>query len=449
MADEMLILGGGMTGLAAGVVSGAPVLEGADGAGGICRSYYVRPGSDAPLYSAPEDGDAYRFENGGGHWIFGGDAPVLDLLGRLVPMRRYARRSSVYFPDSGQFVPYPLQNHLRHLERNVALTALEEMARPAGAYRTMAEWLDASFGPTLTRLFFDPFHDLYTAGLHRSIAPQDPYKSPVDLALALRGALQEAPAVGYNTTFLYPEAGLDMLARRLADRCAGGVNFGSRIVAIDLEARRVELASGERLGYSRLLSTLPLNQTIAMAGLKTETAPDPYTSVLVLNIGAIRGNRCPDDHWLYIPQSRTGFHRVGFYSNVDPSFLPQPSRKSADRVSIYIERAFVGGQPAPGAADITAYADAVVAELQEWGFITDVEASKADWIDVAYTWSWPGSGWRSEAIRLLESNGVFPVGRYARWVFQGIADSMRDGFAAGASLGTRSRRGADATGASR
>jgi protoporphyrinogen oxidase len=449
MADEMLILGGGMTGLAAGMVSGAPVLEAAEGPGGICRSYYVRPGSDAALYAAPEDGDAYRFENGGGHWIFGGDAPVLDLLGRSVRMRRYARRSSVYFPSSDQFVPYPLQNHLRHLDRQVALTALEEMARPSGAYRTMAEWLEASFGPTLTRLFFDPFHDLYTAGLHRSIAPQDPYKSPVDLRLALRGALQEAPAVGYNTTFLYPEAGLDTLARRLADRCAGGVHFGSRIVAIDLDARCVLLADGERLGYSRLLSTLPLNQAVAMAGLATEAAPDPYTSVLVLNVGAIRGHRCPDDHWLYVPRSQAGFHRVGFYSNVDRSFLPQQSGDAADRVSIYIERAFVGGQPAPGPAEIAAYADAVVTELQQWGFITDVEASKADWIDVAYTWSWPGSTWRSEAIRLLESRGVFPVGRYARWVFQGIADSIRDGFAAGASLGAPSRPGADTTGTRR
>jgi hypothetical protein len=429
-----------MTGLAAGMVSGAPILEATDGPGGICRSYYLRPGDMGDMgdmevaYEAPPDGDAYRFENGGGHWIFGGDATVLDLLGRLVPMTRYARRSSVYFPQTREYVPYPLQNHLRCLPANVIAPALEEMARPRGPYRTMAEWLTESFGPTLTDLFFGPFHDLYTAGLHRSIAPQDPYKSPIDLALALRGALQEAPAVGYNTTFLYPSHGLDALARELAARCAGGVTLGQRVVAIDLAAREIELADGQRRAYTRLLSTLPLNRMIEMSGLSTDARPDPYTSVRVLNIGAKRGRDCPDDHWLYIPESKAGFHRVGFYSNVDPTFLPARSRSSGDRVSIYVERAFVGGEAGPDAEAVAAYTAAVIDELQTWGYIGDVEAHRADWIDVAYTWSWPGSSWRNEAIRSLEAHQVFPVGRYARWVFQGIADSIRDGFVAGASL---------------
>jgi protoporphyrinogen oxidase len=434
MGDETLILGAGMTGLAAGMTSGAPVFDAANGPGGICRSYYLRPGSAEPLYQAPPDGEAYRFENGGGHWIFGGDAPVLDLLGRLVPMQRYARRSSVFFPDTRTWVPYPLQNHLRFLDRAMATAALEEMARPAGRYRTMAEWLTESFGQTLTDLFFEPFHDLYTAGLHRTIAPQDPYKSPVDFPLALRGALDEAPAVGYNTTFLYPAAGLDALARELAARCRGGIEYGKRAVRIDHTARQVEFADGTRQAYARLLSTLPLHQTLAMAGLETRAATDPYTAVLVLNIGARRGSECPDDHWLYIPRSRAGFHRVGFYSNVDRSFLPASARKDGDRVSIYVERAFVGGEAAPNAATIEAYSKDVCDELRQWGFIDTVDVHRADWIDVAYTWSWPGSTWRNEAIRRLEAAQVFPVGRYARWVFQGIADSVRDGFVAGASL---------------
>ncbi len=433
MTDDTLILGAGMTGLAAGMVSGAPVLEAASGPGGICRSYYLAPGSNEPLDTAPADGHACRFENGGGHWIFGGDAPVLDFLGRLVPMKRYSRRSSVYFPDSAQYVPYPLQNHLRCLPQDVVVPALTEMARPAGRYRTMDEWLTESFGATLTDLFFGPFHDLYTAGLHTQIAPQDPYKSPVDITMALRGALDDAPAVGYNTTFLYPDKGLDELARQLAAR--GQIHYGQRVVGIDANARSVKLADGNERGYERLLATLPLNQLMSMTGLQTEARPDPHTSVLVLNIGARRGPKCPDDHWLYIPHSKSGFHRVGFYSNVDTSFLPAESRASSDRASLYIERAYVGGEPEPDAAEVADYTQRVIAELQAWGYIGEAESARADWIDVAYTWSWPGSTWRQEAIKALEEKNIFPVGRYARWVFQGIADSVRDGFVAGASLG--------------
>ena len=69
----LVVLGAGVSGLAVGMVSGAPVFEGADGPGGLCSSYYVRPDGSEKLDRAPPDGEAYRFEQGGGHWIFGGD----------------------------------------------------------------------------------------------------------------------------------------------------------------------------------------------------------------------------------------------------------------------------------------------------------------------------------------------------------------------------------------
>ena len=165
-----MILGAGMTGLAAGMASGLPVLEAAAHPGGICCSYYVVPGSEQPLPGRPDDDDAYRFEIGGGHWLFGGSPTVLRAIAGLVPLARYVRRSSVFFPDRRRYVPYPVQNHLRCLDRQVAVAALEEMARPSGPVTTMAEWFLAHFGATLNRVFFAPFHELYTAGLHRRIA---------------------------------------------------------------------------------------------------------------------------------------------------------------------------------------------------------------------------------------------------------------------------------------
>jgi protoporphyrinogen oxidase len=176
------------------------------------------PGGDEPRAESPVDGGAYRFELGGGHWLFGGDPTVLRFIAALCPVKRYERRSSVYFPDTRRYVPYPIQNHLRFFDHATIVAALEQMARPPGTVSTLADWLVANFGDTLNRAFFAPFHDLYTAGLYTEIAPQDAYKSPVDLALALRGAFADTSAVGYNTTFVYPRGGLDLLARRMADR---------------------------------------------------------------------------------------------------------------------------------------------------------------------------------------------------------------------------------------
>ncbi|WP_346290814.1 protoporphyrinogen/coproporphyrinogen oxidase [Sphaerothrix gracilis] len=428
---QTFVLGGGVTGLAAGLASGWPVLEAAAAPGGICSSYYVRPGSQERLKQAPADQQAYRFEIGGGHWIFGGDPTVLHFIEQLTPVKRYTRQSSVYFRQLDRYVPYPIQNFLRFLDTETAAQILAEMSQPQPAIVTLEDWLAANFGPKLCELFFYPFNQLYTAGLYTKIAPQDAYKSPVNLSLAIRGALQETPPVGYNTTFVYPAEGLNTLAQRMAERC--DIRYGCRVVNIDVDRQRIQFASGAEQGYDKLLTTLPLNQMMTLTGLTVEAPADPYTSVLVLNIGAVRGDRCPSDHWLYNPDARSGFHRVGFYSNVDRSFLPQSARETGDRVSIYVERAYLGGLR-PTAAEIAAYTKAVIQELQDWQFIAAAEVVDPTWIDVAYTWALPGSQWKQQAMRSLEAHHIYPIGRYARWHFQGIADSIRDGFYAGMGL---------------
>jgi protoporphyrinogen oxidase len=425
---QQIILGGGVTGLAAGVAGGGPVYEATPHPGGICSSYYIRPGSTERLHKRPQDNEAYRFEIGGGHWIFGGDPAVLQFIKSLTPTQSYSRKSSVYLPDEKLYTPFPIQNHLRVLGPERAARALEEMTHPSGEQTTMKDWLRRNFGKTLFDLFFDGFNRLYSAGLYDRVAPQDAYKSPVDLKVVARGATGDAPPVGYNTQYLYPIEGLGTLAQRMAARCT--VHFGKRAARIEVKAKAVHFADGSAVTYSRLISTLPLDAMLKLTGLTTEQKPDPYTSVLVVNVGAANGRRCPEDHWVYVPGSKSGFHRVGFYSNVSGSFLPK-SRQN--HTSIYVERAYPGGHK-PGDADVRAYCDAMVRELREWEYIADVDVVDPTWIDSAYTWAWPGSKWRGQAMALLEQHEIYPVGRYARWIFQGIADSIRDGFIVGTSL---------------
>lgn len=428
MKQQDLILGGGVSGLAVGYASGLPVYEAQEYPGGICCSYYMRPGSAQRLHAPPADGEAYHFEIGGGHWLFGGEPAVLQFIQSLVSVSRYERKSAVFFPDSRTFVPYPLQNHLRFLGPELASKALAEMSARPGQFSTMKQWLLQHFGPTLCELFFFPFHQLYTSGLYDRIAPQDAYKSPVDLKLVRQGAAQNPPPVGYNATFLYPTQGLDALARRLAEKCQ--MHYGKCAVKIDPLAREVHFADGSSVGYRRLISTLPLSTMMQMTGLTVPSQPDPSTAVLVVNIGAVRAETCPDLHWLYLPSSRAGFHRVGFYSAVDRLFLPRSARDRGDRVSIYVERAYPTGEK-PSDQQIAQFCQAVVKELQDWGFIQQAEVVDPTWIDVAYTWSWPDSTWKDQAIKTLQEHDIIPVGRYGRWIFQGIADSIRDGLELG------------------
>jgi protoporphyrinogen oxidase len=428
-----LILGAGMTGLAAGWASGLPIYEAQSVPGGICSSYCIRPHDVNRLYTSPEDGEAYRFEIGGGHWIFGGDPVVLHFIQLLTPVKSYERNSSVFFSKKNLYVPYPIQNHLGYLDKEIASKALTEIiTAPKRTSRTMSEWLEQSFGPTLLELFFAPFHEKYTAGLWTKIAPQDAYKSPINIPLVIHGAFDRTPPVGYNATYIYPQEGLNTLAQKMARRC--NVHYGKRVAQIDVYKKEVLFTDGSGARYNTLISTLPLSKTMEMTGLELDERPDCYTSVLVLNIGAKRGAQCPDEHWLYIPDTDSGFHRVGFYSNVDTLFLPRSSQMANDRVSIYVERAYWNVSK-PLDEEIRVYSEGVIKELQSWGFIEEVEVIDPTWIEVAYTWSWPSSRWRVKALKLLEKHNVYQIGRYGRWVFQGIAESIKDGLFIGAAMG--------------
>src|SRR4051794_19653420 len=108
---RQIILGGGVTGLAAGVAGAGGVYEATPHPGGICSSYYVGPGSSIRLHEDPPDWQGSRFEIGGGHWIFGGDPAVILFINDLTPTESYARRSSVYLTDLKLYAPFPIQNH--------------------------------------------------------------------------------------------------------------------------------------------------------------------------------------------------------------------------------------------------------------------------------------------------------------------------------------------------
>ena len=421
-----------MSGLATALASGATVLERELAPGGICTSYYLRPGGTGRLAHAPDDGEAYRFEIGGGHWIFGGAPDILAWIGERAPLEPHVRRSSVHFPRTGTRAGFPLQYHLRDLGDDVARRVLAEIehAVPSAPPRTMADAIATTFGATLTALFFAPFQSAYTAGLWTRIAPQDGYKTPIDLEQVRRGAGGAAVPAGYNATFAYPRGGLDGLAASIAAQC--DVRYGHDVVAIDPRERIVRTAGGESWRYETLVSTLPLDRNVSLAGLEVGEPPDPATGVMVLNLGVRRGARCPDDHWVYVPGSASGLHRVGFYDNVADHFLPASRRGGHTHAALYVERAWHGERPTEGT--LAAFVREAIAELRSWEWIGEVEASDLTLVDCAYTWSWPGSRWRDRAIDALLAAGIEPVGRYARWHFQGIADSLRDGLAAGARL---------------
>lgn len=437
MERKTAIIGAGVTGLAAGYVSGLTVYEAKSRAGGICDSYYVDDiGMKHESQSMGRYDKRWRFEVGGGHWIFGGDSNTLRFIDKHSPLIRYNRHSAVLLGND--LVGFPIQNNLCDL-KNVAqkeaiYRELFDTVREMPKNPTMKQWFEANFGETLMGVFFNGFQSAYTANLWDKLAPQDAYKNPVNLDDVARGFNAPQNAVGYNTTFAYPRNGLNHFVDELESNT--NVIYNKRVVSIDQANREVEFSDGDGFYYDTLINTLPLNVTMKLSGINYDDAL-PKTSVLVLNIGAKVGPEFKNVQWLYIPDSKNGFHRIGCYSAVTSDFLPTNAR-DGNYASFYVEKAFAGIEDMSGTENDSytpEYVDAVIDELKDRGIIEAVEVVDATWIQNAYTWKSHAAhvdGFAEEAIKKLKSlANIEQTGRYARWHFQGIAESVREGLLTG------------------
>lgn len=363
-----LILGGGFTGLAAAIKTGWPIYEASDHAGGICSSYWK---------------DGFQFAQGGGHWIFG-KGLGLDYIKSLVPVNEYERKAGVYYNHT---FPYPIQT----------IADKDNWCNPGSMRESLGR-----FGPALSNLFFNPFNDKYTCGLYEDVLDFDKYKTP------------PPGGVGFVSTFCDPVDGLESLVNKMSEKCT--IHYKKKAVKIFRHLRAVEFEDGEVVEYDKLISTIPLDQTLNLSG-KTDYKL-PYTSVLVINIGAKPSANTPEEHWLYIPFCKSGFYRLGFYSNVNKSKAPE------GMVSLSVEMAFRDKDYED--LDIDGICKRVVDELQSWRFIGEVLTIDPTWVKCAYTWLYSEED-RDNNLQWLRDRNILSIGRYGAWKFQGMVQSISDG----------------------
>lgn len=434
--SKTIILGGGMCGLGAALASQLPTYEAKDRPGGVCYSYYLDPDGSPRDPRTRDVSGCFRFEPAGGHWMFGVSPDTLTHMQRFGAFGKYKRQAAVYFPQSGQLVPFPLQDNLRYLDKplrdRIVAEICFEQFRALGESPSLKDWLLHNFGPTLCDLFFFPFNERYTAGLYCDIAPQDAYKSALDRQRVLEGASARTDDKGYNSVFHYPGDGLDHLIRQISAKCT--VHLDHAVSSVDTEGREVHFANGVRLPYDRIISTIPLNHMVRLSKIKDCCEPDPSTAVLVVNLGAVRGRRDFSPYqWIYLPSSSSGMHRFGFYNHVDSSFLPINYRHRPDIVSIYAERSFSSTSP-PTLQEQSLASSQIVEELKDWGIISEPLVVSSTFTDPAYTWSRRGSTWAKDAIHCLAEADISQIGRYGGWHFQGMLESFEQGLSAGRSI---------------
>jgi len=425
--QRIVIIGGGLAGLSAAyhLVEHDPiVLEKESAIGGLCRSFTQ---------------DGFTFDCTG-HLIHLKNQYTKDLVATILPdvFNAHERLAAIY--SNSVTTPYPFQANTYGLPPEVvkeclvgfidSLQATEKAAPP-----NFHEWVLQTFGAGIAKHFMLPYNEKFWKQDLRTITaewvswsiPKPSLEEVVNGALGLTNK-----GMGYNPKFIYPkDGGIDCLPQALAGPIRN-VYMGESVISIDARRKYVRLASGREEKFDVLVSTLPVPALYGLLrnppdGLKYAAQKLSAISVLNLNIGIDRPH-ISDQHWIYFPENKFIFSRIGFPMNFSRSVTPPGTS------SMYIEITHAPDK----ALDVDEAFERSVADLQRCGILRDRDRILTRHvldIQCAYVvFDQHRQTYLQSLIDYLESVDIYSAGRYGRWDYYSMEDSILSGKAAAESI---------------
>jgi protoporphyrinogen oxidase len=382
-----------------------------------------------------EQRDGFFFDRTG-HWLHLRDPQMLDLARKLMgdELVEVQRRARVY--SHGVLTPYPFQGNLHGLPPEVVHECLvgaieahdrarDEQGQPP---RNFAQYVLHHFGAGIARHFMLPYNaklwgvdpaEITSAWCERFVPTPD-------LDQVIAGAVGAGPPeLGYNIRFLYPrQGGIETFTRALvAQLDADRVVLHAEVERIDA-GRGQLVVDGRTLSYHALISTIPLPRLIELISdvpdeVRVAAQKLRATPVRYLNV-AIRRPPPADYHWVYVPEPRLPFYRVGIYSNAMPSMAPPGCG------SIYVELSDRG--PIDDLDALKADALRGLVEVQAVSSSADVLFADLREIDPAYViFDEAYEAALSVIHPYLEQRRIFSTGRYGAWIYNAMEDSLLAG----------------------
>ncbi len=423
LRTDVLIIGAGVTGL-----SCARHLEKAGNRDYILLERQNKIGGLAG--SAEKDGFIFDCS---GHLLHlhnpRAKALILELLrGNLSLLKR---NSWIYSHNT--FTRYPFQANTYGLPKKTVSECVSGFLKAYRKARTAPDasrfdrWALSVFGAGICRHFMFPFNSkLWQYPLSRLsadwCAPFVPMPSPDEV---IRGAYwdQKKP-FGYNAYFRYPvRGGCQALPDALGAEVKN-IKLNSEVTEINPAGRTAKVKNLGEVKYDRLVSTVPLNELLKITkGLSGKVVRAgsklKYASVYVLNLGIDRV--VSDRHWIYFPQRRFPFYRVGIASNFSKHVAPRGTS------SLYIEVS----RPPEKRTDIKKLESEIMTGLIGCGIL-----KKSDRI-LTKPWQKINCGYviyDRERKRSLETifdflnrRQIHSIGRYGAWKYSFMEECILDG----------------------
>jgi len=398
--------------------------------------------------------DGYVFDFGP-HILFAADpeigALIRDLLGTNFSAQ--SREAYIYHHADGIYTRFPFQAHLHGLPTHVVLdclsalvAAMERRARGDFHPRNYDEWMRGFFGDGIAERLMIPYaRKVWTVEPSEMDFAWIGRRVPTpDVKRIIAGALShEVEQVGATAHFWYPtRGGIEALPRALGER-VDNVQLEREVERLEIGARSVVFRDGERIGFDRMIYTLPLSQLDPLVPdlpprVRAACGALRYQGICCVNLGIDRPD-VSDKHWVYFYEDEFPFHRLSFPGNFTPHNVP-PGKSS-----ISMEIAYSDARP----LDREGVVDRAIAALTEAGILhPDDRVELVDTKEVlpAYVIYDLDHATNVEVIGswLLE-HGIVAAGRFGEWQYFNMDHAMKSGRDAARSVARKASPSRDRT----
>ena len=371
--------------------------------GGLCQSFY----------------DSGFVWDVAGHFFHFHSDKTKEFYEKLMTgkkMRTVEKCAKAFYAD--QYMDAPFQYNIHQLPVDEFLECLTDLyyATDPDGNVPFDEFVRKKYGNGIAEKFLIPYNEkLYACKMNElernsmgGFLPRLDFSMLMNFYRGIRGTT-------YNDTFSYPVNGCVEMINSLVNLLdISRIHLNEEVLTIDT-GRKVAKTSTDEYEYEHPIHTAPLNAFAKMAGV------DGYKTlsgnqVLVLNLGFDKESIDKKVSWVYYPGNEY-FYRIGFYNNI----------AGTERLSLYVEISYREEEK----IDIEIALEKTLADLKKVHVISDhkLVAYKSYIInpgDAHITEK--GTAFTNSLIENMKKQDVYMVGRYARWQYSAMDDSMEQAF---------------------
>ncbi len=441
MTGKVLIIGAGLTGLSTAFhlekMGGIDysIYEKMEKVGGLCRSKY-KP--------CPGSKEKFTFDILG-HLLHLKEEYTIGLVRRLLKENLttdISRDSWIY--SKGIYTRYPFQANTYGLPAEVVKECVFGLIDAKYRSRRSAKippkesfyhWILRNFGKGIAKHFMLPYNQKIWTVHPRELTCEwikvnPKYVPSPTIHEVVRGALVDhRKRFGYNVLFDYPRrGGIQKLPNAFAARVKN-LKLDTNLSRVDIRKKVAYFKGGKfKENFEFLVSTVPLPELILNI---IDNAPEKIrkaalklnrTSVLNLNLGIKREN-IDHGHWVYFPERKFIFYRVGFPKKFSDNMCPTGTS------SVYVEIACKPGQITPKKErELIARAKKDLVKAGILRTEREILVEHRELIPYAYVIYDRDRDRNFEMIKeYLEKKDIYSVGRYGDWKYSTMEEAILEG----------------------